>query len=326
MKKALLLSTNENAIRGDFWTNLHRLDRSLSSASSTWSRAANAEEADIVLFTDTTDPLLRDVRRHTAYLQHREKVMVNCDHDVVFPLVPGLYTSLRSGRHNPQWSKGGFYVKVVDHDWITAKPMDGHAPFLCSFVGSFDTHPVRRRLVGIERKDVLVRDTSTAAGRGYGESAEVYEDWKREYARNLSDSKFVLCPRGVAPSSYRIFEAMKAGRVPVIISDDWVAPVGPDWEQFSLRVEERDIERVADICIANAGRAADMGRLAEQAFADCFSADACATTILDRCLAIRQAIGTEYRGAQFRAAARGLKDLPMLRNTLGPAIKRLIFR
>ena len=119
---------------------------------------------------------------------------------------------------------------------------------------------------------------------------------------------------------------MKAGRVPVIISDDWVAPVGPDWEQFSLRVKERDIEQVADVCVANLARAEDMGRLAEQAFADFFSVNACGTTVLDRCLAIKQAISADYRGTQLCAAARALTDWPMVRSTLGPVAKRLILR
>ena len=119
---------------------------------------------------------------------------------------------------------------------------------------------------------------------------------------------------------------MKAGRVPVILSDDWVAPLGPAWDAFSMRVEERDIERVGDICAENVGRAADMGKLAEKAFADFFSIDACATTILDRCMAIKQGIGMQYPSGQFRAAVRGLRDIPMVRKTLGPAAKRLIFR
>lgn len=323
MHKVLLLSTNEDAIRGDFWTNLHRIKRSLLSPRSMWSQAASPEEADIVLFTDTTDPLLRDVRSHQVFHAHREKVMVNCDHDVVFPLVPGLYTSLRAqARHDPRWSAGGFYVKVVDHDWIQPRAIDGSEPFLCSFVGSFVTHPLRMRLAAIVRPDVFVRDTTADAGRGYGQSTEVYDAWKREYAKNLADTTFVLCPRGVAPSSYRIFEAMKAGRVPVILADDWVAPVGPTWNEFSLRVKERDLERVADICATSVGRASEMGRLAQQAFADFFSVDTCATTILDTCLAIKQTIGTEYRRVRLSAAVRGLTDLPMVRKAVVPAGKR----
>jgi hypothetical protein len=52
-------------------------------------------------------------------------------------------------------------------------------------------------------------------------------------------SKFVLCPRGMATSSFRLYEAIAAGRVPVVLSDRWVQPVGPDWPSFSVRWPER---------------------------------------------------------------------------------------
>ena len=61
-----------------------------------------------------------------------------------------------------------------------------------------------------------------------------------EYFRIMHNSMFVLCPRGVAPSSYRIFEAMKAGRVPVIIAMSGFPPVartGPSFRcEFLSRV------------------------------------------------------------------------------------------
>ena len=322
MNKVLLLTTNPNAMNGDFWTSFRRIERSLTSERSNWLRATTAEEADIILFTDPTDSLLRDVRQHSIYKAHREKAMVNCDHDVAYPLVPGLYTSLRQGRFNPRWSEGGYYVKVLDHEWVIATPLVTPSRHLCSFVGTFDTHPIRECLARIDRSDVFVRDTSSGAGRLCGQSTTVYDSWKREYAQSLCDSAFILCPRGVAPSSYRIFEAMKAGRVPVIISDDWVAPVGPAWEQFSLRVAERHIARVAEVCAANADRAADMGQLAAIAFTDYFSIESCATTILDRCMAIKSRCEGNIRRNQFSAALNGLTDLAMIRRTVVPAAKK----
>ena len=37
---------------------------------------------------------------------------------------------------------------------------------------------------------------------------------------------------------------MRMGRVPVILSDDWVEPIGPSWEKFSIRIRERDVDRI----------------------------------------------------------------------------------
>ena len=48
-------------------------------------------------------------------------------------------------------------------------------------------------------------------------------------------------PRGAGTASIRSFETLAAGRVPVIISDDWVPPAGPDWDACSLRVREAEV-------------------------------------------------------------------------------------
>jgi hypothetical protein len=70
----------------------------------------------------------------------------------------------------------------------------------------------------------------------------------------LARSKFTLCPAGSGTSSYRLFEALRAGSVPVIISDRLVLPEGPDWEACSVRVAEKEIasiparlEAIADV-------------------------------------------------------------------------------
>ena len=67
---------------------------------------------------------------------------------------------------------------------------------------------------------------------------------RARYVGSIKDSAFVLCPRGGGTSTFRLFETMMLGRVPVILSDQWVPRVGPDWESFSLRVMERDVSKV----------------------------------------------------------------------------------
>jgi hypothetical protein len=44
-----------------------------------------------------------------------------------------------------------------------------------------------------------------------------------------------------------VYEAIAAGRVPVIISDDWVPPEGPDWGAFSLRIHENESDSVIEL-------------------------------------------------------------------------------
>jgi hypothetical protein len=67
---------------------------------------------------------------------------------------------------------------------------------------------------------------------------------KKQYADMIKKSRFVLCPRGNGVGSIRLFEVLKSGRVPVVLSDDFVFPHGVDWASCSLVVRERDYREI----------------------------------------------------------------------------------
>ena len=53
------------------------------------------------------------------------------------------------------------------------------------------------------------------------------------YLETLKRSMFAICPRGDAPSSFRLFEAISCGTVPIYVSDQHIFPYGniPDFVQ-----------------------------------------------------------------------------------------------
>ena len=66
-------------------------------------------------------------------------------------------------------------------------------------------------------------------------------DAKRTDADFIRRTRFVLCPRGQGVSSIRLFEVMKSGRVPVIISDAFVPPAlqgRTGWTDAAIFVRE----------------------------------------------------------------------------------------
>ena len=82
------------------------------------------------------------------------------------------------------------------------------------------------------------------------------------YAEGMSSSTFCWIPRGDNPTSRRIFDAVAAGRVPVVVSDD-IARYLPfrwavDWRAMMLQVPEKVFakhpEEVAEAVLATAGR------------------------------------------------------------------------
>jgi hypothetical protein len=107
-------------------------------------------------------------------------------------------------------------------------------------------------MTDFNRSDVLIQRKQQIGGRvagGFDDDSPEIMAFKREYAKVITHSKFVLCPRGYGTSSIRLFETMQSGRVPVIISDAWVPCSNIQWSKCSLRVPEKDISKLANICL-----------------------------------------------------------------------------
>lgn len=121
--------------------------------------------------------------------------------------------------------------------------------YLFSFMGSFQTHPVRKRIYNAlkDREDCYVVDT----GIWHFESnKKIQEENSRKYVEILGDTKYSLCPRGTGPSTIRMWESMAMGSKPVIFSDLLKYPmefylssnlwtsVSENFSEISLNIEQ----------------------------------------------------------------------------------------
>lgn len=66
-------------------------------------------------------------------------------------------------------------------------------------------------------------------------------DHRKEFINTLAISRFSLCPRGVGSGSYRFWESLKAGAIPILISDEYQLPKGWDWKNTIIRLAEKDL-------------------------------------------------------------------------------------
>jgi hypothetical protein len=167
---------------------------------------------------------------------------------------------------------------------------DAELPYLYSFVGSTKNagraraachaHSPARSRAGYRRR--------FRAGAARADERDEEREYRRRFAEATRSSKFVLCPRGISVSSIRVFETMSMGRVPVILSDDWVPPPGPAWEKFSLRVRESDWADIPRILEEREREAVAMGNLARAEWLDWFSEEAAFHRVIEWCLAIKR--------------------------------------
>lgn len=71
---------------------------------------------------------------------------------------------------------------------------------------------------------------------------------RQEFIQNLVDSDYALCMRGAGNFSYRLYEALSCGRIPVFIDTDSVLPYDHllDWKQYCVWVDEKELDRIGE--------------------------------------------------------------------------------
>jgi hypothetical protein len=82
---------------------------------------------------------------------------------------------------------------------------------------------------------------------------EAFIPVRLEYVNNMFDSDYALCVRGGGNFSYRFYEALQFGRIPLFINTDCVLP-WPEyisWQKLCVWVEEEQLEQVSEILLAH---------------------------------------------------------------------------
>lgn len=110
------------------------------------------------------------------------------------------------------------------------------------------------------RLDAVVRDAFWAGAvvPGRPDDQALMRSARHEFVENLRRSDYVLCARGGGNFSYRLYEAMSAGRIPLFVDTDCVLPFEDeiDWRSLCVWVDETDVGSVAE---SVADRHAELG-------------------------------------------------------------------
>ena len=81
---------------------------------------------------------------------------------------------------------------------------------------------------------------------------------------------------------------MEAGVAPVIISDDWIVPMGPDWSSFAIFIKEREIDKLESVLLHHEPQFHQMGKNAAQAFLDYFAPEKYFDYIIDQIVLLKR--------------------------------------
>lgn len=233
-------------------------------ADAPWLAADPAEADAVVLFSDgyvSASCWQRERRRFG-----RARCLLYSGADVPNLMVRGFYPSVyraSSGRMPYPY----FTAYHPQPDPVRVRPVAERAR-LVGFRGRVSTHPVRERLQALLGGDVV------CAGSLFTMPLHATSG-HCPYCDELADTVLSLCPRGFGTSSYRLYESMAWGCVPVIISDDFLPPSGPDdWSRFTIRVPEDALDTLPGLLDAAGPRLQEMSLEARAAWVRHFSPEA----------------------------------------------------
>lgn len=255
------------------------------------SLGSDPDVADLIIFVEFYGAgwYFGRVRRHPLVARYREKCFLFCANPFVIPFLPGVYTAIEKRWASPR-TRPGFYLGRLKNEFTAYTPPAHDLPYLFSFMGSVRNARVRAKLATLHHGRAFFQNTEQDFDRILKRKMDRRDrlDYDRRYAELTKASKFVLCPRGLSASSIRLFETMRMGRVPVILADEWVPPIGPDWDEFAIRIPERDFARVPAMLEEREREAVGMGELARLAWDRWFSEEVLFHRLVELCLDIAQ--------------------------------------
>lgn len=148
----------------------------------------------------------------------------------------------------------------------------------CSFVGSM-THPIRQSLLSEvhNKPGVLIQAFDWQ---------EKVSDQKADLFKQITQrSIFSLCPRGYGATSYRLYESIQLGSIPVYVSDKHLLPWSDelDWRGFCVIVNPHDIKKVLESTLGlTDSRVKEMQKNLKDIWNNHFSIEATCKHILKR--------------------------------------------
>ncbi len=292
MARVLLLSATPEDDQTDF--NLAPLEEAKACAELDRFRVdsltADPAAADLIIFVEFYGGgwYFDRVRAHPFVRQYREKCFLFCANPFVIPFLPGVYAGIEK-RWASSRTRPGFYLGRTQNPFTVYTAPDHDLPYLFSFMGSVSNAPVRAQLATLRHPRSFFQNTAADFERILSRKMDRQErlDYDRRYAELTKATKFVLCPRGLSASSIRLFETMRMGRVPVILSDGWVPPAEPAWHEFAIQVREKDFARIPRLLESREADAVEMGNRARAEWERCFSEEVLFHRLAELCLDIK---------------------------------------
>lgn len=178
-----------------------------------------SEKVVLLYFNRSDFPRNINIPNSFSLQNHVSKSAMQCQ--IIIPYNVRSISHLPKRLYNevPTVSFAGYIPRLVSKSLLQHIKQD-------SLDGVFDNPNLVRRL-GIHRLKHSELQNIVLLRSHYGGARSLITDvrqFRKEYETSISDSDFVFCPRGVGNSSQRFYEALSAGRIPIVPNTNQVYP------------------------------------------------------------------------------------------------------
>lgn len=229
------------------------------SAGIAFEETKSVSEADFIIFPYLLDQVAYSKRFNPMYLyeylpqlphfkrwEEKHVFFMELDHDKPFFNKAVFFrTNVNSAFPDVNAVPYPFYVEDYSFN-------DNYADikYHTSFVGNVNSHDVRKRIAeSLNNSKGLRYYLDTTNFMYYYNDPAAKAERQELYKNSLKNSLTVICPRGYGISTLRFYEAMSAGRLPVVLADGFMPPLSDriNYAEFCLQVPEASANNIAEI-------------------------------------------------------------------------------
>ena len=251
--------------------------------------------ADIIILVDASfEHMGEPILNNALVKRFPRKCFIHCHADSPLYVLHGLYASnnknavLARGRSRTASYNlmNRSFTNPYINNFDPEKALKVDKKYLFSFIGRNSWY-IRDILFNMKfnRPDIKIENSD---GFQFWKNVEGNGERQEYFYRTLLESKFSLCIRGTGTNSIRLFESIRLGISPVIISDGWALPRGPNWNDFSIFIKEKQVNEIEHIISSYENNYKEMGALSRKCFERFFSDESYFNYIVDNLINIQK--------------------------------------
>lgn len=146
----------------------------------------------------------------------------------------------------------GFCGLAKGNDWSNFLKLGVYHSLMLVNTGNLDVSPYKGEILRTQiinnlvnqsalETNFLIRTRSVFLGN---KSSQMKQKSRLEYIDNMVQSDYILCCRGSGNYSFRLYETLCMGRIPIFVNTDCGLPYDfiLDWKKYVVWIEENEIE------------------------------------------------------------------------------------